>query len=104
MGLQDLKASLLFPLKRLLIRVQLLVDRLRIKLAKGSLYIPEDNCHPIVPAAIFCTMKAWRYCVHLQDASHFHLLLQDRVMILLEQPDEFVRKPPPGFVVVFNYG
>jgi len=100
---QDLEPPLLFALERLLIGEQLLGDRFGVKAVLGDPHILPHNRNPIVPASVLRSVEVRANCRNLQDTSKLLFLFEHREVVLLEQPDELIRIPPPRFVVVLNH-
>src|SRR5271157_3937777 len=99
---QDFKAPLLFLGVGFLVGKELLLDGIVIKGIIGNSGVFENNRDPIVPAAIFGAMVTRRVHRHLQHATHFHLFLEQWIVILLEEPQEFVGVAPFGLVVILD--
>src|SRR5207249_12129363 len=64
--------------------------------------LPDDG-GAIAPATLLRRVEPGCCRRALLVASQFHLTLQDRVVVLLEESDELVGVAPPGLVVVLHY-
>src|ERR1700721_1361954 len=75
----------------------LFVDRL---ISDGG--ILENDGDAEVPASVFCGVVAGLIHPDFYDAAHFVFFFQQRIMIFLEELEEFVGVSPLGFVVVLD--
>ncbi len=103
MTVENLESPLFLALVRGLIRVHLLDQRLFVEGAECRSGILEHDRHPEIPACIFAHVIAGRCHFHRLHAPHLNLLLQQRIVVLLEEIEEFLLVAPLHFVVVLDH-
>src|SRR6266705_4934729 len=99
---ENLETPLLFLLVRFLIRIELLDQRGAVEIVVGNRSVLEDDGHPVIPAAVFRRVIARRGHAYLQHAAQLDLFFQNRIMVFLEERQEFFGVTPFRLVVVFN--
>src|SRR5215472_1052630 len=102
MPVENLESPLLFLLVSVLVWIQLLNDSRCLEVVVSDRRILEDDRDAIVPTPVFRGVVPRLSSVQLENSPQFHLLLQDRVVILLEEGYEFVRMAPFRLVVILN--
>ena len=102
MRLQYLEPSLLFLFICRLVGEQLFEQGSAIKIVVSDGRILEYDRDAIVPAAILGRMITRSGCSDLQDSAKLYLLLQQGIVVLLEERDEFVGISPFRLVVVLR--
>src|SRR5260370_37916064 len=100
--LQDFEAALLFFLVRFLIGTKLLDNRGAVEIVVGNRCVLEDDGHAIIPALAFRHVIPRRHHAHFQHAPEFSLFLKHRIMVFLEERQEFVSVAPFRLVVVLD--
>src|ERR1039458_646540 len=102
MASEDFKPALLFLRIRGLVGPKLLLQRVFVeRLIRGRCGLEHDG-HALVPAPVFGRVIARLVHPDLEHAAHFHLLLEQRVVVLLEQLQKLVCMSPLGLVIVFD--
>src|SRR5438067_104903 len=99
---EDLEAPLLLAPERVLVGEQTFELRVGKRFVRRRRVLPHDR-HAIVPAAVLGAVKAWCLRGDLLRVAELDLALQDRKMVLLEQPDELVGETPANLVVVLHH-
>src|SRR6266478_4386458 len=103
MSSKDFKPPLLFLRIRSLVGPKLLLQRVFVeRLIRGRRVLEHDG-HAIVPAPVFSSVVARLVHPDLEHAAHFHLLLQQRVVVLLEQLQKLICISPLRLVIVFDH-
>src|SRR4030095_1736574 len=102
MGQQYFESPLLLALKRILVGIELPEDMIITCIVIRYMHTLPYNPDAIVPTSILCGVIDWRFCGHLNDFSRLCELLQKRIVVLLEQADEFICITPFSLVVILN--
>src|SRR5881397_2293156 len=92
---------LLFAPEGVLVGKQAAQLRLGERLVWRRGVLPHDR-HAIVPAAVLGAVKPGRLRGDLLRLSQLDLALQDWIVVLLEEPDEFIGVAPADLVVVLH--
>ena len=100
---ENLETPLLFLLVRFLIRIELLDQRGAVEIVVGNRSVLEDDGHPVIPTAVFRRVIARRGHAYLQHAAQLDLFLQNRIMVFLEERQEFLGMAPFRLVVVLHH-
>src|SRR5207302_9170822 len=64
--------------------------------------IPEHDRDAVIPASVFRGVISRLIHPDLRNSSHLLFFFHDRIMVFLEQHEEFVRIAPLGLVVILN--
>src|SRR5713101_3282185 len=103
MSSKDFKSALLFLRILSLVGPKLFLQRIFVERLIRNRRILEHDGHAIVPAPVFGRVVARLVHPDLEHAAHLHLLLQQRVVVLLEQLQKLVRISPLRLVIVFDH-
>src|SRR5262250_699738 len=102
MAIKNFEASLLFLLVCVLVWIQRFDNSRGVEVVVGDCRVLEDDCYAVVPALILCRVVSRLRRVDFENSAQFHFFLQNRIVILLEEGNKFVRVAPFRFVVVLN--
>src|ERR1700720_2533915 len=102
-SVEDFETTLFFFRISGLVGPKLLFQRVFVEGFIRNSRVFEDYGHAIVPAPVFGRVIPGLIHPDLEHAAHFHLLLQQWIVVLLEQLEKLIRVPPLRLVIVFDH-
>src|SRR4029077_11769035 len=94
---------LFFPRIRGLVGPKLLLQRVFVERLIRNRRVLEHDGDAIIPASVFGRMVTRLVHPDLEHPAHLHLLLQQRIVVLLEELQKLVGMSPLGLVIVFDH-
>src|SRR6266480_1114002 len=103
MSFQDFEAALFFFFEGVLIGIELLDEHRAVKIVVGNGGILEGDGYSIIPSAVFGAVIPRNGHADPQHTPQLDLFGENRIMVFLEERQEFLGVPPLGLVVVLNH-
>src|SRR5580704_11027488 len=101
-GVENFETALFFARVGRLIGELLFLERIFVEGLIGHGGIFEDDSYAIIPAPVFRGVVAGLVHPDLEQAAHLNFFIEQRVVIFLEELQEFIGVSPFCFVIVFD--